>query len=264
MKKEDIVLPPGTRVPHHIAIIPDGNRRWARARGKPTFFGHKKGFDVAPKIARACRDFGVHTVTIWAFSTENWKRSKEEVDYLMKLYEKFVDDHLRDAMKENVKIVHLGRKDRIPKVLAKKMADAEEKTKANSKYIMNIALDYGGQDEVLRAIEKAQEDIASGKIGPEKLSEVAYVDENGNNHYYLENYLDTAGEPYPCPDLLIRTSREQRYSGFLMWQGAYVEYYWEPDHFPDFTKEKLAAAIIDWSGRERRFGGNGLTNNKIK
>jgi undecaprenyl diphosphate synthase len=240
-KIDKYILPKGTKVPDHIAIIPDGNRRWARARGLHTLEGHRKGFEAAVKVSRAARDLGVHTVTLWGFSTENWDRAKEEIGYLMKLYEKLVDDYLKEAKKEKVRIVHLGRKDRLPEALLKKIVFAEESTKDNIKHIMNIAIDYGGQDDIIRATQAM---IRDG-VKPERVDKKLF-----------EKYVDTKGQPYPYVDLIIRTSGEQRTSGFLLWQSAYAETYWENDHFPDFTAEKLKAAILDYSRRRRRFGGN--------
>lgn len=240
-KKRTLNLPKGTKVPDHIAIIPDGNRRWARARNLHTLEGHKTGFERAVELGRAARDMGIHTVTIWGFSTENWDREKKEVSYLMKLYHKLIDDYLKEAKKEGVKLVHIGRKDRLPDSLMKKIGHAEKLTNSNKKYIANIALDYGGQDDILRAIRKIIKDKVQEKDIDEKL---------------LLSYLDTHDQPYPYVDLMIRTSGEQRTSGLLLWQSAYTEYYWYCDHFPDFTPEKLKDAVIDYSRRRRRFGGN--------
>lgn len=259
MDKTKLTLPEGTNIPNHIAIIPDGNRRWAHDRGLPSFEGHRRGFDITPKIARAARDLGIHTLTIWAFSTENWKRSPKEVAYLMKLYEKFVDDHLKEAQKEQTKIIHLGRKDRIPNTLREKVEDAEEKTKNNKKHILNIALDYGGHDEILRTINKIIKDVQKGELKIEELDREVGKYHNKYPYYYFKHYLDTGDQPYPYPDLTIRTSGEQRISGLLPWQVAYTEFYWEPDHFPDFSGEKLRTAILDYSNRRRRFGGNEVT-----
>lgn len=234
-------LKKGTLVPNHIAIVPDGNRRWARARGLPTLQGHKKGFDNAVGLCRACREWGIHTVTLWGFSTENWDRSKEEVSYLMKIYERLIKKTLKEALREDVRIYHLGRKDRLPQSLMKKIADAVEKTKNNKKHIMNIALDHGGQDDIIRATQQMIED----NIKPYEVTKDIF-----------DKYLDTQGQPYPYVDLIIRTSGEQRTSGFLLWQATYAETYWEQDHFPDFTPQKLEEAILDYSRRRRRFGGN--------
>ncbi len=221
-------------VPRHIAIIPDGNRRWARARNLDTLFGHKAGFDRAVELAKAARELGIHTLSLWAFSTENWDRSPREISYLMKLYERMIDQHLKDAHKDGVRIIHLGRKDRIPKALLKKIVAAEEETKQNTKHVLNICLDYGGQDEILRSIQQPTTQTQD-----------------------LCNLLDTKGQPYPNVDLLIRTSGEQRTSGMLLWQCAYAEFYWETVHFPDFTPERLRVALLDYSRRRRRFGGDG-------
>ncbi|OGM09466.1 di-trans,poly-cis-decaprenylcistransferase [Candidatus Woesebacteria bacterium RBG_13_34_9] len=240
-KGKIISIPKGTKIPDHIAIIPDGNRRWARARGFHTFEGHRRGFNAAVKVARAARQFGVHTVTLWGFSTENWDRTNEEINYLMKMYEKLIDDYLKEAKKEGVRIFHLGRKDRLPKFLLKKIVYAEESTRNNNRYIMNIAIDYGGQDDILRAVKK----IIQAGIKPKDLTTQLFT-----------SYTDLAAQPYPYVDLMIRTSGEQRSSGFLLWHSAYTEYYWENEHFPDFTPEKLKVAILDYSRRRRRFGGN--------
>lgn len=240
-----IDLPKGTKIPDHLAIIPDGNRRWARARGLHTLQGHKKGFERAVELARAARSMGIHTVTLWGFSTENWDRTEEEIGYLMKLYEKLIDDYLKEAKKEGVRIVHLGRRDRLPASLLKKIDYAQEKTALNQKHIMNVAIDYGGHDDIIRA---TQQMIKDG-VKPENV-----------NKKLLESYLDTRNQPYPYVDLLIRTSGEQRTSGLLLWQMEYAEMYWEPDHLPDFTPEKLRSAILDYSRRRRRFGANDTVN----
>ncbi len=241
MADSRINLPKGTLVPNHIAIVPDGNRRWARARGLYTLEGHKKGFDTVLKLARASRQLGVHTFTIWGFSTENWDRTPKEIAYLMKLYERLIDQYLKEAMEEDVRIIHLGRKDRLPKPLVKKIVQAEEITKDNKTFIGNIALDHGGYDDIIRATQNMIKD----NLKPEDISKETF-----------EKYLDTKGQPYPYVDLLIRTSGEQRTSGLLLWQSAYAETYWEADHLPDFTPEKLRDAILDYSRRRRRFGGN--------
>lgn len=228
------MLPSKINIPHHVAIIPDGNRRWARARNRDTLFGHRAGFDRAVELAKAARNLGIHTLSFWAFSTENWDRSPREISYLMRLYKAMIDKYLDDARKEGVRIIHLGRKDRIPKTLVKKIAQAEEETKHNKKYVLNICLDYGGHDEIMRAMRSAKKET-----------------------YDLSQLLDTKGQPYPLVDLLIRTSGEQRTSGMLLWQSAYAELYWEQAHFPDFTPEKLECALLDYSRRRRRFGGDG-------
>lgn len=241
MAQNEITLPKGTQIPNHIAIIPDGNRRWARARGLYTLKGHKAGFERAVELARAARRMGVHTVTLWGFSTENWDRTPDEINYLMKLYVKLINDYMKEADKEGVKLVHLGRKDRLPGFLLSKIKDAEEKTKHHTKYIANLAIDYGGHDDIIRAVKNMIHD----GLTPEQIDKKQF-----------EKYLDTKNQPYPYVDLLIRTSGEQRTSGLLLWQMEYAEIFWEEGHFPDFTPEKLRDAIIDYSRRRRRFGGN--------
>ena len=240
-RKPLINLPLGTKIPDHVAIILDGNRRWARARGLHTLEGHRTGFNAALKVAKASRDLGVHTLTVWGFSTENWDRSKEEIDYLMTLYWKFVRKVKKDAKKEQVRLIHLGRKDRFPKDLMNFIGEVEMETKDYQEHILNVALDYGGRDEILRAVKKVVEE----KISSDKIDEKLF-----------SSYLDTKDQPYPYPDLLIRPSGEQRTSGLLPWQMAYTEIYWEKDHLPDMTTEKLKEAILDYSRRRRRFGGN--------
>lgn len=226
-------------IPNHVAIIPDGNRRWAKEHGLPSFEGHKKGFEVGVKIGRKLRSLGVHTMTMWAFSTENWNRSKEEVSYLMKMYETFIEKNLKQALKEKIRIIHLGRKDRISKKLLEKIQESEEKTKNFKNYILNIALDYGGQDEVIRAIHKASKQN---------------VNFNNSTIEQFNNYLDTTSQPYPNPDLIIRTSGEQRTSGLMIWQAAYAEYIFLKKHFPDVNDNDIEESIEEYSRRQRRFG----------
>lgn len=249
MQKQEVKLSKNTVIPSHIAIIPDGNRRWARARGLHTFEGHRRGFNNAVSLARAARRWGIHTVTLWGFSTENWDRDKKEIEYLMKLYEKLVDDYLKEARRDNVRIVHLGRKDRIPAGLLYKINRAQEETVGNTKYIMNIGIDYGGHDELIRAIAK----LVKSNVDPDKITKKI-----------IEDQLDTHGQPYPYVDLLIRTSGEQRTSGLLPWQTEYAEMYWADCHFPDFGPEKLGEAILEFSRRRRRFGGNGKKVHKFE
>jgi undecaprenyl diphosphate synthase len=226
-------------IPNHVAIIPDGNRRWAKEHGLPSLEGHRRGFDVAIKIGKKIRSLGIHTMTMWAFSTENWNRSEKEVSYLMKMYETFIEKNLKEALKEKIKIIHLGRKDRISKKLLEKLQDSEEKTKNFENYILNIALDYGGRDEIIRAIKK----LGESKTQISNLSE-------GN----FENFLDTTNQPHPNPDLIIRSSGEQRTSGLMIWQAAYAEYVFLKKHFPDITDGDIEESIEEYSSRQRRFG----------
>jgi len=237
---------------NHIGIILDGNRRWARAKKLPTLIGHRKGLEAALKIARFCRKINIHTLTYWAFSTENWNRSQIEISYLMKLFSETIDQYFKDAQKEDVRIIHLGRKDRLPKKLVNKIRELEEKTKNNQTYIFNLGLDYGGQDEILRAIASFVKE--GGQI--EDLFKTNGKYQHKYPYYSFKEYLDTKKQPYPYPDLIIRTSGEQRLSGFLSWQSVYSELFFEKSPLPDFTVEKFAKIIKNVSARKRRFGGN--------
>ena len=230
---DEISLPKGTVIPNHIAIILDGNRRWARARGMEPWRGHKAGYEAVRKL-------GVHTFTIWAFSTENWERPQVEIDEIFKLLRVGLEEFRKEAHEEKVRLVHLGRKDRFPKDIVFQLERLERETKDYNS-IFNLALDYGGRDEIIRATKKIIED----KIPSEKIDEKLFA-----------SYLDTKDQPYPYVDLFIRTSGEQRTSGLLPWQMVYSEYYFESEHLPDFSPEKLREAILDFSRRRRRFGGN--------
>lgn len=243
MTEVKLTLPRGTKIPNHIALVLDGNRRWARAKGLKPGEGHIAGYQAVTKLVKAARNLGVHTFTVWAFSTENWERPKEEIEKIFDILKRGLKEFGKEAHKEEVRFIHLGRKDRFPKDLVNLIIKLEERTKKYDKHIYNMALDYGGRDEITRAVKKI---VAEG-IPLEKVDEAL-----------ISAYLDTAGQPYPYPDLFIRTSGEQRTSGLLPWQMVYAEYYFEPNHLPDFTPEKLKEAILDYSRRRRRFGGNDL------
>lgn len=235
-----INLPKGTAIPSHIAMILDGNRRWARARGLEPWKGHLYGYKALSSIAHAARKLGVHTFTVWAFSTENWTRPKREIDEIMNIFRRALKETENDFHKEKVALVHLGRKDRLPEDIRVNLARIEKETASYTQnHVFNLAVDYGGRDEIVRAAQK----MIDAKV--KKVDEATF-----------EKFLDTAGQPYPNPDLFIRTSGEQRTSGLLPWQMVYSEYYFESDHLPDFTPEKLKLAILDYSRRRRRFGGN--------
>ncbi|MEK7168782.1 MAG: polyprenyl diphosphate synthase [Patescibacteria group bacterium] len=237
-----ITLPKNIEVPNHIVIMPDGDRRWARNRGLSASDGHKAGIANMIKLAQTARDWGIHTVSAWGLSTENWhERPKQEVDLLMKGIYKAMVTYYEDMQRDGVRFVHLGRKDRLPKFLLAKIAEIEEKTKNNTKHVFNVGLDYNGWDEFVRVSQK----LVTEGIAPEKI-----------DRKMIDAHMDTAGQPYPYIDLYIRTSGEQRTSGFMMWQADYAEFYWEPNYFPAFTPEMLREAIIDYSRRRRRFGGN--------
>lgn len=221
----------------HLAIIPDGNRRWARQRGLPTFEGHRKGFERIKELGKKARELGIKVFTVWAFSTENWTRSEKEVDYLMRIYEQWIDENLQQAIRDKVRIIHIGRKDRITLSLKKKIIDAEEKTRVFDSHFFVIALDYGGKDEVVRAVKTAQN-----------------LEFRIKNEKEFEQFLDTKDLPFPNPDLVIRTSGEQRSSGFMIWQAAYSEYMFVEKYLPDFTADDLEACIKQFQDRKRRYG----------
>jgi undecaprenyl diphosphate synthase len=240
-KDRNIMLPPGTKVPDHVVIIPDGDRRWARAKGLSPSEGHRAGMENMVKLARTARRWGIHTVSSWGLSTENWmERPKEEVDFLMKGIANYLNNFVDEMDRDGVRVVHLGRKDRLPGFLLETIMAVENRTRGNTKHVFNIGLDYNGWDEVVRATQKiTAEGISTDKI----------------DRKVMDAHMDTADQPYPYVDLYIRTSGEQRTSGFMMWQADYAEFYWEEEYFPDFSTEKLKAAIIDYSRRRRRFGG---------
>lgn len=228
-----------TDIPLHVAIIPDGNRRWARERGLPVFDGHRRGFDRALEIIKKAREINIKILTLWAFSTHNWKRSKEEVNNLMNLYGIMIDKNLKQALKEKTRIVHLGRKDRIDKDLREKMINAEEKTKNFNRHYLCIGLDFEGRDEIIRAIKRM---LANRNLKQK-------IDEEGFNQF-----LDTKVLPYPDVDLVIRTSGEQRTSGFMIWQAAFSEYIFYNKFFPDFSPDDFEKCIKEYQKRQRRFG----------
>ncbi len=236
-----VTLPKGTLIPNHIAFILDGNRRWARARGLRSSEGHKAGYIAMKKVAKAARDLGIHTVTVWGFSTENWDRSQDETKNIMVLIKKFLGDFEKESKEEQIRFVHLGRKDRLPKEIVKGISNLEKKTRDYKKHVFNVALDYGGANEIARATQK----IIKDQVPAEKVDEKLFA-----------KYLDTGDQPYPYVDLFIRPSGEQRTSGLMPLQMAYAEIYWEEDNLPDMTAEKLKEAILDYSRRRRRFGGD--------
>jgi undecaprenyl diphosphate synthase len=225
------------RTPNHIAIIMDGNGRWALARGLPRLAGHRAGTENLRRVIEACVEFGIQYLTLYAFSTENWGRPIEEVRGLMRILEDVIDRELQELHQEGVQLRHIGRLDRLRPSLKKKVLDAIELTKDNQKLTLNVAFNYGGRDEIVWAIRHMLKD----GVSPEDVSSDL-----------VSQYLFTAG--VPDPDLIIRTSGELRGSNFLIWQGAYAEWYFTPTYWPDFGKEELGRAIEEYSHRERRFG----------
>jgi len=226
------------KIPQHLGIIIDGNRRWARKRDLPTFLGHRKGFENVRKIARYAFKKGVKYLTIFAFSTENWKRDKKEVDYLMRLLKNaFSKKYIEELTKNEVKVNFIGQIKRLPKELQQKIKEVENITKRNKKYVFNIALSYGGRADIVEAAKK----IIKKRIDAKEIDEELF-----------SKFLWTKG--MPDPDLVIRTGGEQRISNFLIWQMAYSELYFSKKFWPEFSKEDLDNAFLDYTKRQRRFG----------
>ncbi len=226
-------------IPHHVAIILDGNRRWAKQHGKLIIEGHRQGALTIKKLINVLRENGTHTITVWIFSTENWSREKEQVFSLMRIIEIFLDSYFNEAIKDEVRIIHLGRKERIPDSLRKKIVEAERKTAHFTEKVLNIGLDYGGRDEIIRAIHAI-------KMEDGRTSEISEKE--------FEEYLDTKGQKYPFPDMIIRTGGEMRMSGFMTWQGAYAEYFFEKKYLPDMKKSDILRLLKAYKARKRRFG----------
>ena len=225
-------------IPYHIGIIMDGNRRWAKAKGLPTLEGHRRGYDKVKKVGRWCKKRGVKVLTVWAFSTENWKRSKEEVNYLMNLLKFALSKGEIDQLhKDGIMVRVIGQKERLSEDMQKLIKEAEERTKDNKEGILNLAISYGGRADILEAIKK----IIEKKVSADQVTEET-IDQN----------LWTVG--LPDPDLIIRTSGELRTSGFLTWQSAYSELYFCQNHWPDFSEKDLDEALADYARRQRRFG----------
>lgn len=223
------------RVPNHIAIIMDGNGRWAKEKGMPRTYGHKAGADTLRKILTSCGELGIKYLTVYAFSTENWKRAKEEVDTLMFLFKTYLKNEKKLLMKNNVKFLVSGRKKGVSKDLLAEISKLEEATKGNTGITLNIAFNYGGRAELVDAIKEIV-----------KNNEKEITEETVEK--YLYNQL-------PDPELLIRTSGEMRISNFLLWQIAYSEIYVTDTYWPDFNKDELIKAIESYQKRDRRFGG---------
>ncbi len=225
------------KIPEHVAIIMDGNGRWARARGLPRLAGHRAGTENLRRVIRACVEFGIKYLTIYAFSTENWGRPQEEVRGLMSIIEEVIDRELEELHREGTQLRHIGRLEGIDPRLKAKVRKAIELTKDNHRLVLNVAFNYGGRDEIIHAVRE----IVSDGVRPED------VDED-----LIRRYLYTAD--CPDPDLIIRTSGELRVSNFLIWQGAYAEWYVTPTFWPDFGREELLEALRQYALRDRRFG----------
>ena len=230
-------------MPRHIAIIMDGNRRWAKAQGKPASFGHKAGAKTLEKIVRYANKIGLEYITVYAFSTENWKRTEEEVKALMTLLQSYLDDYSKRADTENIRVKILGDISALAPGMQKSIYNCMERTKDNTGVTFNIALNYGGRDELVKAIKNIAQEVKEGNIDIQDISEEM-----------VSNNLYTKGEP--DPDLLIRTSGELRLSNFLPWQLVYSEFLFIEKNWPDFTEEDLDNAIIEYEKRTRKFGAN--------
>jgi undecaprenyl diphosphate synthase len=228
--------------PAHVAIIMDGNGRWATARGWPRLVGHRRGAERVRSIVEAAPGLGIRYLTLYAFSTENWKRSTEEVIGLMTIFARYIQSEAQRLSAEGVRLRFIGGRERLDKKLQKLMAGIEARTSANDRLHLTVAINYGGRDELARAAQRVAEDIAAGRLRPEEVDEAA-----------LAARLDTAD--LPDPDLVIRTSGETRISNFLLWQSAYAEYEFTDTLWPDFSPDELATILSRFHGRERRYGG---------
>ena len=239
-KNEKISLGENVSVPVHVGVIMDGNGRWAKKRGMPRKFGHREGAKTFRAITRHAKAIGIQYITYYAFSTENWKRPKDEVDAIMDLFEKYLDE-VRDFIEENIRVRFIGDRTRLSENLQRKMASVEEDSKDFDSMTLVLAINYGGRDEIRRACQKIAEKVKSGELDPLKITEEQIGDA-----------LDMGG--IPDPDLLIRTCNEQRISNFLLWELAYTEFYFTPVAWPDFSKEELQKAVEAYNHRDRRYG----------
>lgn len=230
------------RLPAHVAVIMDGNGRWAKQRNLPRVMGHREGVEALKRTLRLCSDWGVGALTAYAFSTENWSRPGEEVSFLMTLFERVLARELQTLEQEQVRIRFLGDLEPLPAGLQRLIADATARTAANTGIHFNVCTNYGGRAELVRAARRLAERCASGALDPAAIDEQSFAAE-----------LHTAGEP--DPDLLIRTSGERRISNFLLWQLAYAEIHITDVLWPDFDEAALMGALLDYQGRQRRFGG---------
>lgn len=230
------------RVPEHVAIILDGNGRWAKSRGLPRHMGHVEGCKTVERTVEDAARLGIRYLTVYGFSTENWKRSEEEVSGLMQLFRYYMVRLLKSARKNNVRVKVIGDRSRFDADIIEGLNNLERETKENTGLTFVIAVNYGSRDEMVRGVRRLAADVREGKLLPDEVNEAC-----------LASYLDTAG--IPDPDLLIRPGGEQRLSNYLLWQSAYTEFYFTDVYWPDFNKEELVKAIEKYNKRERRFGG---------
>ncbi|MEE0956294.1 MAG: polyprenyl diphosphate synthase [Eubacterium sp.] len=230
------------KLPQHVAIILDGNGRWAKSRNMPRTYGHKVGADNLEKMCNIICDMGIKYLTVYAFSTENWKRSTEEIGVLMNIFRRYLKRCERNARKRQMHVKIIGDPAGLAPDIQDTIHELEDMSKDYDRMYLQIALNYGSRDEIVRAVTKLADDARSGKLPAGKVSEEVFA-----------SYLDTAG--VPDPDLLIRTSGEERLSNFLLWQLAYTEFYFTPVSWPEFDRKELELAIDKYNGRDRRFGG---------
>ncbi|MDU2066622.1 MAG: isoprenyl transferase [Sporomusaceae bacterium] len=230
------------RIPKHIAIIMDGNGRWAQNRGLLRSFGHKAGAETLKKIVRFASDIGVGAITAYAFSTENWKRPKDEVDLLMQLFSSYLDNEVEELHQNQVRIIFSGDLSKLSPLLQTKMNEAVQYTAQNQGLVLNLAVNYGGRAELVQAFQILARQVQAGTLAIEAITEES-----------ISDALFT--KTLPDPELLIRPSGDQRISNFLLWQSAYTEFWFTKTNWPDFTPELLVEAILDYQKRDRRFGG---------
>jgi len=229
------------RLPRHVAVIMDGNGRWAKRRGMPRIMGHRRGVDVLKDLLRCCRDWGIEALTAYAFSTENWGRPTEEVEFLMMLFERVLRQELREMMQEDVQIRFVGNLAALPPSLQTEIEQAVSQTANNQGIRFTVATNYGGRQEILQACRDIASKVQQGLLQPEQIDEALF-----ERHLYTSGICD--------PDLLIRTSGEMRISNFLLWQMAYAEIYVTETYWPDFDRQEFHQALCNYQQRERRFG----------
>jgi undecaprenyl diphosphate synthase len=228
-------------LPKHVAVIMDGNGRWAKRQGLPRFIGHKHGVDALKDLLRCCKDWGIGALTAYAFSTENWKRPQEEVEFLMTLFQRVLRQELREMLEENVQIRFVGNLPALPRILQEEISRSMEETKDNRAIRFTVATNYGGREEILQACRAIADQVKQGLLQPDEIDEATF-----ERHLYTAGICD--------PDLLIRTSGEMRISNFLLWQMAYAEIYITETLWPDFDRAEFHRALSAYQQRERRFG----------
>lgn len=229
-------------IPEHVAIILDGNGRWAKNKHMPRTYGHTVGSKVVERTVEDASDIGIKYLTVYVFSTENWKRSQDEVSMLFSLIERYLRSLIKKSKKNNVRCRVIGRRDNMSSSMLQVIKKLEEETKDNTGLTFTLAINYGGRDEITRAVQGIAQDVKDGKLNAEDITEST-----------ISDYLDTSG--MPDPDLLIRTGGDERLSNYLPWQLTYTEFYFTPVLWPAFTKNDLIDAVIKYNGRDRRFGG---------